>query len=277
MEYLTSYSWAILIVSLVFIALYALNVFGQGSPRAAPGTCQVYRPNGPLTTYFIALTGLCSGEQPQFTASFSGSNNYVNAGNFISKNIGNTRAFTLSAWIKMTVASGEYGIIDIPGYNGWTIYIDGTDAGKPSVVASGASGSRIKATSSVFDTSWHMVTGTYDGVNAKIYVDGALQNSGASTFGTENSLTTYFGSNLGSGDFFNGLMANLQVYNASLSANEIYTTYKEGIGGAPLVLQNLIGWWPLNGNANDYSGDNFSGAISGATFTSSWTNGYRAP
>jgi len=37
-------------------------------------------------------------------------------------------------------------------------------------------------------------------------------------------------------------MANVQVYNASLSSAGIQALYKEGIGGVPINLQNLVGW-----------------------------------
>ena len=59
--------------------------------------------------------------------------------------------------------------------------------------------------------------------------------------------------------YFSGSIANVQIYNTSLSANEVQALYLEGIGGAPIDLQNLVGWWPLNGNANDYSGNGNNG------------------
>ncbi|MGC9010605.1 MAG: hypothetical protein ACP5JN_00435 [Candidatus Micrarchaeia archaeon] len=37
---------------------------------------------------------------------------------------------------------------------------------------------------------------------------------------------------------------------------------QEGIGGAPIDLQHLVAWWPLNGNANDYSGNGNNGVPS---------------
>ena len=68
------------------------------------------------------------------------------------------------------------------------------------------------------------------------------------------------------------------MYNVSLSAEEIRALYLEGIGGAPIDLQNLVGWWPLNGNANDYSGNMNNGQIDGnVAFNSSWASGYTAP
>ena len=79
------------------------------------------------------------------------------------------------------------------------------------------------------------------------------------------------------GSDFIGLASNIQVYNTSLSANDIQALYLEGIGGAPIDLQNLVAWWPLNGNANDYSGNGNDGQISNVNFVSNWWSGYTPP
>ena len=62
---------------------------------------------------------------------------------------------------------------------------------------------------------------------------------------------------------FNGLIANTQVYNTALSDQEIQYLYQQGLGGGPVRLQNLVAWWPLNGDAKDYSGNNNHGTING--------------
>ena len=74
--------------------------------------------------------------------------------------------------------------------------------------------------------------------------------------------------------YFTGMISNAQVYNTSLSSNEVNALYMEGIGGAPIKLQNLVGWWPLNGNVQDYSGNRNDGIATAVTYTSTWTNGY---
>jgi hypothetical protein len=130
---------------------------------------------------------------------------------------------------------------------------------------------------------WYFIATNWTGPPSdvlSIFINGKLISSAVNPI-TINSISGAF---LISGrfcstptDFFSGEIANVQLYNTSLSANEIQALYLEGIGGAPLVLQNLVGWWPLNGNTNDYSGDNLTGTNNGATFTSSWTSGYTAP
>ncbi|MGC9011056.1 MAG: hypothetical protein ACP5JN_02855, partial [Candidatus Micrarchaeia archaeon] len=59
MEYLMTYGWAILIISVVLAALFQLGVFNANNfaPKAPPGSCQVFRPYGPGTTQFINLEG----------------------------------------------------------------------------------------------------------------------------------------------------------------------------------------------------------------------------
>ena len=76
---------------------------------------------------------------------------------------------------------------------------------------------------------------------------------------------------------FDGYVANVQYYNTALSQGNVAALYKEGIGGVPIDLNNLVGWWPLNGNANDYSGNGNNGNAIDVSFTSGWYKGYTAP
>jgi hypothetical protein len=50
----------------------------------------------------------------------------------------------------------------------------------------------------------------------------------------------------------------------------VLAMYARGIGGVPVDLQHLVGWWPLNGNANDYSGNNNNGASTGVIFSTQY-------
>jgi hypothetical protein len=65
--------------------------------------------------------------------------------------------------------------------------------------------------------------------------------------------------NIGMGDtLLNGSVSNLQIYNGILTANQVLNNYNKGLAGTPANL-SLLGWWPLNGNPNDYSGNNNQG------------------
>jgi hypothetical protein len=128
-------------------------------------------------------------------------------------------------------------------------------------------------------------------LNTWYFVTFTAQNSGSNTlynFYLNGNLIASgsVGSNIqsvnviGLGDYaytFTGQLSNVQIYNTSLSSSEIQALYQEGIGGAPIDLQHLVAWWPLNGNANDYSGNGNNGVPSNVKFVSNWWQGYTPP
>jgi hypothetical protein len=73
--------------------------------------------------------------------------------------------------------------------------------------------------------------------------------------------------------YFQGFIADVQLYNTSLSQSEIKTLYAEGMGGAPVNIEYLAGWWPLNGDTRDYSGDE----LNGQTPSAEWISNYQHP
>jgi hypothetical protein len=75
-------------------------------------------------------------------------------------------------------------------------------------------------------------------------------------------------------------ISNVQIYNTAMNSNEIAQLYYEGIGGAPLSgtpLFHLVGWWPLNGDTNDYSGNGNNGVPGNIIYINQWLNGYTVP
>jgi hypothetical protein len=114
---------------------------------------------------------------------------------------------------------------------------------------------------------WYHLVGTWSSSSTAFtfYVNGASYGGSSNTIIPLNSPSFYLTNG------FNGLITNVQIYNTSLSASQVATLYSEGIGGNPVALQNLVGWWPLNGNSNDYSGNNNNGAPTSVVYSSSWT------
>ena len=114
-----------------------------------------------------------------------------------------------------------------------------------------------------------------------LYVDGKQegQQVGMGVPVLTNTNPIWILSPLGGGcACYPGDISNLQFYNVSLSQPEIQALYLEGIGGAPVRPQDIVGWWPMNGNMNDYSGNNDNGqTYNGAFYTSSWEGSYTAP
>lgn len=125
----------------------------------------------------------------------------------------------------------------------------------------------------VSPNAWHFIGYTYSAGSTQItcYLDGASQtvslgagqplNTGSSFF----QLGAYLAPS-GNG-YFQGSLANAQLYNTALNATQVQQLYREGIPGQPLVGSGAIAWYPLGGDTNDYVGFN-SGYASGVAFTS---------
>ncbi len=276
-----TYGWAILIIAVVLGALFQLGIFNASTftPKAPPGACHVFRPNGPGTTSFINTQGICNGELPQYVAKFNGAG-YVTAIPTTVKN-----SFTTCAWFNPSVLTGGPEILSSRGPGDYSFDMQLATPGNKwyNDIGTGSNWIEISGyvTYNFGADTWYQGCFAVTTTGWTAYVDGTNLGSGAYTSNTPllfDSTHHMFLGQLGTGgQYFTGLMSNVQVYNASLSSNEIAALYNGGIGAAPIKLSNLVGWWPLNGDVKDYSGNNNNGAATAISFTSSWSAGYSAP
>tara|TARA_R110002020_G_scaffold154720_3_gene335383 strand:+ start:165 stop:3089 length:2925 start_codon:yes stop_codon:yes gene_type:complete len=157
---------------------------------------------------------------------------------------------TFAAWIKVNDTATNKVIIDTR---------DGDDDG---IVFFVDTAERIRVTlndttttgnTSVVDR-WVRVVATYDGSTANIYVNGVLDKTASvsETFDTTTTLTigerSYSGTN-----YFDGLMSDVQVWNATWSADDVAYDYlnPESLAlnrsGTSLTNSNLKLWYPTQG------------------------------
>ena len=134
----------------------------------------------------------------------------------------------------------------------------------------------IKFTSASFPTqTWMHAVAVYNGAASQMtwYINGTAGAPNVIVTGlTTDANTFYIG---GGASFFNGSIADVQVYNGILTARQVQTLYNSGIAGGP-VGSNIVGWWPLNGNLNDYSGYNDQGLYTNATWGAQKGTGFSA-
>ena len=285
MEYLMTYGWAILIIAVVLAALFELGVFNPMTfaPKASPGSCQVVRPEGAGTTNFISLEGECNGELPQYVAQFNGQSSKITVPISTSIDLVPSLTITTYAYIKPVPRAAwlfREGISNNYANFGMFVYYNSTI--KEYTLALECPDKDVLPSNTVVNlNTWNFLAlEITSAANIKLIVNGKpYPVSSSCTFSTNPS----YGVELGgynpstNNEYLNGSQSDIQLYNTSLSANEIQALYQEGIGGAPIDLQNLVGWWPLNGNANDYSGNGNNGVPTSITYTSNWYSGYSAP
>jgi Concanavalin A-like lectin/glucanases superfamily len=276
MEYLMTYGWSILIIAVVLGAMFQLGVFNSANlgPRAPTGNCKVLRVAGTSN-----LEGTCSGVLPQSVAQFDGVSSSVSTGTTGLPTGSSARS--VFAWIYTPTPTPlqyiyQYGARSGDALSGFTLqsgliglttYNHGGASGLPSLSAN----------------AWHFVGfiysgGTYVSGDVTFYLDGQSSTVWTNpTTPATASGNSIIGAYAAGADYFNGQISNVQVYNTSLDQNQITALYLKGIGAAPIDPNHIVGWWPLNGDTNDYSGNNNNGAPTGVLFTGSWARGYTPP
>ncbi len=93
-----------------------------------------------------------------------------------------------------------------------------------------------------------------------VYVNSQLAPQQCSPLTFTNAGQILIGAGSG-GSNLQGTESNIQIYNTSPTASEVQGLYTKGMGGAPLDLTHLVGWWPLNGDTKDYSGNSNNGPL----------------
>ena len=284
MEYLMTYGWAILIIAIVLGVLYYLGVFNPANfaPREQPGSCQVLRPNGPGTNFDVGLSGTCNNEPPEYVGKFNGASSTINVGN---SNALEPSSFTISGWVRFNANSAwmmvDKGTVNVAGtYYIYGDYVSSGGGNEPDCTMFGPTGTRYDTFFGTLNTdTFYMLTCEFNASSGTIrtFVNGVLVSSHTGAALGQNTYNVIIGNYAGGGYFTNGDFGNIQLYNTSLSQPGINALYQEGIGGPPIDLSNLAGWWPLNGNANDYSGNLNNGAAAAVAYTNAWAFGYTAP
>jgi hypothetical protein len=214
-------------------------------------------------------------------AGFNGASSYISV---LAYPIANLPAYTVDMWVYLTsgtsyLFAGYTSSVGSPGCASYYISANPVTIGTWNQNYAGNWYTSTSSTSVPLN-SWHMVTVTLSGGgtgtgNIIVYLDGGSANiiSGQSiSSSVPNPLTEIGGWATGcTGSLtgsLNGAMADVQVYNSALTSNQVASLYSEGIGGSPVVPANVIGWWQLNGNANDYSGSNNNGATTSVVYQS---------
>lgn len=165
---------------------------------------------------------------------FGGGNDYVAVPGPIINTAGN---FTAEGWVNLyTLATtgGEGQSIIVGNYNAaYKGYILGVGTGGSPLFKIGrqstSSDSWAVSPTTITINTWHHIVGLYDGVGAKIYVDGVLKNS--TTYSPIEPETA--DTRIGGGQWnapraaLTGQIGGIRVYNRALSASEVSQRFND--------------------------------------------------
>ncbi len=168
-----------------------------------------------------------------------------------------TTAITVEAWVNMST-TGSYGIVgtwdDATGNN--RTYLLATSNGKPGfyVSSNGTNTPSAIATAAIATSSWHHLSGTFDGSNIKVYVDGTLQTKTAFT-GTIATNTHALGigrtDSFGVTNYWPGSIDEIKIWNTARTLTEVqYDMYARPDG----TEAGLVGYWSFDEPGNQFGG-----------------------
>tara|TARA_Y100001973_G_scaffold90676_1_gene138460 strand:+ start:225 stop:2111 length:1887 start_codon:yes stop_codon:yes gene_type:complete len=223
----------------------------------------------------------------QGSTSFDYSNTqYVNCGTDSSLTVG-TSDFTACAWVKLSSkGGGSYHDIVARGDtlatgNGWGLNLNENDNKIWfDISASGTRNSLVSNSNAWEYNKWHHVAvSTVKSTNImNIYLDGVLIKSGvpANVIDDIEDSSSSFG--IGKSDkdtrYANGSIKNVGFWKRALSDTEVqnvmYKTYSELSG---TLKQALNGWWALEGDYLDSTGNGNNGTNNGSTANTSLYGG----
>ena len=135
--------------------------------------------------------------------------------------------FTLGFWMKSDASVEGRGVIEYGGtsYAIIAAYRLKTNSARFYFGTIGATNSLTLTSVNLADNNWHYVVQTYDGTNARVYVDGNLELDDSSTFSgnlrPSANNTLRMGRWVSSGTYQDMELASVKVYNKALTASEI--------------------------------------------------------
>lgn len=156
-----------------------------------------------------------------------------------------TTRITLSAWVQVDTFSLQWQTIIAKGDDSYRLHRNGVLNGAcfslTTLDTANFGYYSLGGMTPIDDHSWHLVTGVFDGVTMKLYVDGNLENDSSVTFpcGT-NNLNLTIGDNrvrtlLNTPRFFSGSIDEVRVMKTAVSADWVKLCYMSQKAGNTFV------------------------------------------
>ena len=250
------------------ISIYQLQTY-KGSISIYNSKGIIYINQQPVSTANLAQGMLTAQQADVKTAQFNGASSYVLSST--GPNL-NYNPVTLAAWVYPTTPCAtqcQY-LIGKSAYGG---FIASSAGNFFAFLNANPAGIGIKSPIPSYN-QWYYIVETYDGSTLKLYVNGIPTNSQAASVTPVATSGIVIGTCLppvcgaGNNQYFSGSIADVQIYNIALTSGQIAALYANGLSAAPILPSNNVGWWPLNGNANDYSGNSNHGTPNSITYQS---------
>jgi PKD repeat protein len=249
-------------------ALVAAYAFNEGA-----GTTVTDASGNGHTGTIVNATWATAGKYGD-ALSFNGTNAMVTIPDASSFHL--TTGMTLEAWVNPSAVSNAWRDVIYKGNDNFYLSATSTSSSHPAVGAI-VNGSYLESygTSALATNKWTFLAATYDGTTMRLYVNAAQVSSKA---GTGSILTSTNSLQIGGdsfyGQFFQGTIDEVRVYNSALTAAQLTTDMNTPIPSVPLVASA-----GPNVSGNEGTAIQFTGSAGGGTapYSYSWNFGDGSP
>jgi len=165
-----------------------------------------------------------------------GTNDYITAGD--NHGFAGTAGFTVDFWVKPTAATGQYRRLvskEKSSGGGWSVHLASTAGTPPNrfvFLREDAGGSeRASSSSAAVPGTWYHVAATYDGTTMKIYINGVLEDSNASSRSVPatTGMPLVLGGTSDLSKNTQGTLDEVAIYPSALTATQVVAHYNAGL------------------------------------------------
>ena len=188
-------------------------------------------------------------------------------------NLMQAKAVSVACWVKITSWNSSYDcLMSWADGTSWTnsrvtLARNNTSSNLRFTIADGTNYVGVNCTTTLALNTWYHVVGTYDGSNIKIYINGILEGTAASTLSIIYAGTFNIGGWSGNNYPINGSLNDIRLYNHCLSQMEIkelskglilhYPLNRSGLGQENFILEShkVTSGGNANGITRTYESD----------------------
>ena len=206
-------------------------------------------------------------KQSNYSMDFDGNSQYVSISNSTALS-----SYSISCWVNADTLSNFTRLVSLDSTNHRFLGLHGDGT----LISGYNSGgwSELFTTSTINTGTWNHIVLVDNGTNTKIYVN-TVENTLSNSIAVDGP-NYYIGSYQGTGNFFNGQIDAVAIFDYALSSSQITTLYGTGSAiGNPMALPSPpIAYYPLGTSAwnGQYLAEN--NAIGDYVFDFITSNGY---